>query len=192
LFGTGFEKQVQQKIFEDYNGEQPKGTAFLIKPPRKEGKEICKYVCWVALSRSAEDLPKDYSYTGLWVSLNTIHLHNKKAKDKKRPIKIVATPCIDISELTEKMKESCRQMALACKRFFEPSLDPIDPDTALKWHESIFLNPPTTTPLEKEKELEGLMWSRELGQYLSVNMIPFVQFNVVFLSVDSHSVFLKK
>jgi hypothetical protein len=154
---------VQQTILEDYNGEQPKGTAFLIKPPKKEGKEICKYVCWVALSRSPEDLARDYPYSGMWAALNTIQIHNKKTKDKKRPIKIVATPCFDISNSADQFRESCRQMALACKRFFEPSLDPIDPDAALKWQETILFAQPTITPLEKEKELEGLMWSRELG-----------------------------
>jgi O-acetyl-ADP-ribose deacetylase (regulator of RNase III) len=180
LLGSGFEKQVQQKIIEDYNGEQPKGTAFIIKPLRKEGKEVCKYVCWVALCRSPEDLPKDYAYTGLWAALTTIQLHNKKAKDKQRPIKVVATPCIDLSELNEKMKESCRQMALACKRFFEPSHDPIDADSALKWNESIVINPPTGNPVEKEKELEGLMWSRELGAILpSLTLFRLIRFLLI-------------
>jgi hypothetical protein len=166
MLGQSVVTFVQKKIADDCFGEQPKGSCLLFKIPSTSKIRAAKYVCWVALARTPDDLSRDYAYAGLWSAICTIQQHNNKIKEnKKQLVQTVAVPCINFSESADTMRDNCRQMALAYSRYNEPSEMLAELDATHKYNTDITKTQNRSIlPLEKEKELEGLLWSRELGK----------------------------
>jgi O-acetyl-ADP-ribose deacetylase (regulator of RNase III) len=164
LLGPKFLKSVQHHISDKYYGEQPKGTAFILPVTEKKKALLAKFVCWVCLGRISQDLSIDTAYSSLWASLLAIRQQNTTIADKKHKISSVACPIIPIAtRVSEPTKESARQMALACKMFFDVSRngEPITISMGKARHTEIVTSFPKT-PEERERELEGLLWSRDL------------------------------
>lgn len=169
MLGQSVVTFVQKKIADDCFGEQPRGSCLLFKIPSTAKIRSAKYICWVALSRTPEDLPRDYAYSGLWSAICTIQQHNNKIKEnKKQLIQTVAVPCINFSESSDTMRDNCRQMALAYSRYNDPSEMLTELEASHKYNSDITKTQNRSIlPLEKEKELEGLLWSRELGKFIN-------------------------
>jgi hypothetical protein len=96
-----------------------------------------------------------------------IRRHNKLQKERKKRLNVVACPAISFK--SGDVAESCRQVALAVKRFMEPPMEPLEKEDVLRLEESI-VRPTTMTLEERAKDLEGLLWSRELGSIFFNNM----------------------
>eukprot|EP01122_Echinamoeba_exundans_P016880 TRINITY_DN869_c0_g1_i2.p1 TRINITY_DN869_c0_g1~~TRINITY_DN869_c0_g1_i2.p1 ORF type:complete len:415 (+),score=65.18 TRINITY_DN869_c0_g1_i2:81-1325(+) len=161
LISSKLEKQVKAFILENYCGEQPCGASFILPVDAKsrDSKAHFTNLCWVAVSRSSETLNKDYAYLAAWSALTTVRAHNRKIKEKKKRLNAVAIPSITFK--TDSVQDTCRQIAIAIKRFLEPPMEPLDKDEALRYEENV-IKPATMTAEERSKELEGLLWSREL------------------------------
>lgn len=170
LVNSKFEKQVRSYILDNFCGEQPVGAAFILpneSKPSKESKVHVANICWVALSRTIETLNKDYAYLATWSALTTIRAHNRKIKERKKRLNVVAVPGITFR--SDSPHDTCRQVSLAIKRFLEPPLEPIDRDEMARYEENV-IKPTEMTTEERSKELEGLLWSRELGMFDSCSI----------------------
>lgn len=169
-------------------GDQPVGSAFIVpymneklqtdkvgsvklegKKNKHQSKEInvktnsnISFICWVAVSRTPTDYSPDAAYNAIWSSLLTIKIHNKEigvSKDKNTSV-IIWAP--SLSKKDDKFM--ARQICLAIKSFLTPSIEPFDEFSASSLNKSILSQDRISTD-EKEKELEGLLWSREIGMF---------------------------
>lgn len=162
LITSKIERQVRAYILDNFCGEQPAGSAFIlpVDAKSKDSKAHFSNICWVALSRSLDTLNKDYAYLAAWSALTTVRSHNRKIKERKKRLNVVAIPSVTFKSDTS--QDTCRQIALAIKRFLEPPMEPLDKEEAQR-HEENVIKPAAMTAEERSKELEGLLWSRELG-----------------------------
>lgn len=165
LISSKIEKQVRAYILDNFCGEQPAGCAFILPldPKSKDSKAPFSTLCWVAVSRSVDTLNKDFAYLAAWSALTTVRAHNRKIKERKKRLNVVAIPSVSFK--SDSVQDPCRQIAVAIKRFLEPPMEPLDKDEAARYEENV-IKPATMTAEERSKELEGLLWSRELGSMI--------------------------
>ena len=116
FFGQDLEKRVQQKIIEEYRGEQPIGTSMIVETYHKKHPFIAHTPTMrvpLTISRT------DYVYKAMFAMLLSVHKHNI---DDKNHIKINTVVCCGLGAGTGKVpeKEVARQMELAYKNFHNP------------------------------------------------------------------------
>lgn len=120
-FGPELVRRVQQKILNEYLGEQPVGTSFIVET----GHPLHPFVAHTPTMRVPMTVSRtDYAYKAMWAALLAVHQHNRTSD---RPIKILA--CTGLGTLTGQMPyhEAARQMALAYHNYLHPP-------TGLSWH----------------------------------------------------------
>lgn len=74
--GKNLEEVVRTKIYTNYLGEQPKGTAMMI-PTVDNKKTGVRFICWVCIGRAPGDIAPDFAYSTLWSALSTVTNFNK-------------------------------------------------------------------------------------------------------------------
>ena len=104
FFGQTLQDQVQRSILEEYLGEQPVGTSFIIETdhPKHPFMEIAH---------------TDNVYLAMKAMLLAIWQHNGRSE---HPIKTVACPGLGTATGRVPFREAARQMALAYKYFLKP------------------------------------------------------------------------
>lgn len=113
-FGDRLMHQVQQRIRDEFFGEQPVGTAFIVPT----GDPVLPFVAHAPTMRvpgSIEGTDKVYAAT--WAALLAIQGYNRSAE---RRIEIVAMPAMGTGFGGVPFAEAARQMAAAYRHFLEP------------------------------------------------------------------------
>lgn len=143
---------------------------------KKKTSKIANYVCWVPACRSLATLGSDASFNVTWNALCAIKAHNSSIKEssKKKLIKTVAIPCVVFAN--DSIPDACRQMAIAIKSFFSPVQDPYDRENGYLYAESI-IRRSLSSEDDRRMELEGLLYSREIGKLNLTSLINSFSFH---------------
>jgi O-acetyl-ADP-ribose deacetylase (regulator of RNase III) len=113
-FGEGFMHTVQLQILNEYFGEQPVGTAFVVAT----GSPDLPFIAHSPTMRvpgSIEGTDKVYSST--WAALLAIQAHNRTSAQQ---IEVVAFPAMGTGFGGVAYDEAARQMAVAYRHFLSP------------------------------------------------------------------------
>lgn len=113
-FGEQIMHRVQQHIRDDYFGEQPVGTAFIVPTSDPSLPFLC-HAPTMRVPGSIEGTDKVYSAT--WAALLAIAAHNRSGA---QPIETVALPAMGTGFGGVSFSEAARQMAAAYRHLLEP------------------------------------------------------------------------
>lgn len=129
-FGDQFMQRVQHRIMDDYFGEQPIGTAFLV--PTEDPS--LPFVCHSPTMRVPGNIEgTDKVYLATWAALLTIAAYNRTAADR---IEVVTLPAMGTGFGGVPFSEAARQMAAAYRHLLEPP-HRLDWDFVIERHKSI-------------------------------------------------------
>lgn len=114
FFGISLEAKVQQRILDDYLGEQPIGTSMIVETGHPKHPFLAHTPTMrVPMSIQGTDIP----YVAMWAMLLAIRQHNKNSA---YTINIVVCPGFGTGIGRVDYSEAARQMALAYDRFLYP------------------------------------------------------------------------
>lgn len=114
FFGTELQEKIQRKIIEDFCGEQPVGTAFIVETGRTDHP----YVAHVPTMRVPMNISgTDHVYLATWATLIAAGRHNKTEKQK---IEVLVCPAFGAGTGGVKGIEVGFQMKLAWQHFKKP------------------------------------------------------------------------
>jgi O-acetyl-ADP-ribose deacetylase (regulator of RNase III) len=114
FFGRALMQRVQQRILDEYLGEQPVGTAMIVET----GDPQHPFVAHTPTMRTPMPIARtDHVYLAMWAMLLAVRRHNQQAD---RPIRSVACPGLGTATGRVPCEEAARQMALAYRNFVEP------------------------------------------------------------------------
>lgn len=113
-FGEPLMQQVQQRIMDQYFGEQPVGTAFIL-PTNDPTLPFLAHAPTMRVPSNIEGTDKVYAAT--WAALLAIQAHNQSHPHR---IEVVAFPAMGTGFGRMPFSEAARQMAVAYRHFLEP------------------------------------------------------------------------
>lgn len=114
FFGVELMERIQYRIMDEFLGEQPVGTAFIV-PTGKSSYPFVAHAPTMRVPGSIEGTDKIYSAT--WAALVAIHLHNVVSEAK---IETAALPAMGTGFGAVPFDEAARQMAVAFRHFLNP------------------------------------------------------------------------
>lgn len=113
-FGEALEKQVQHRIMDEFFGEQPVGTAFIVPT----GDPSLPFLCHAPTMRVPGSIAgTDKVYAATWGALLAIVAHNRTSATR---IDVVAMPAMGTGFGSVSFGEAARQMAVAYRHLLEP------------------------------------------------------------------------
>ncbi|MEH1968116.1 MULTISPECIES: macro domain-containing protein [unclassified Nostoc] len=114
FFGHSLMARVQQRILEDYLGEQPVGTSMIVETVHYKHPFLAHTPTMrVPMIIAGTDIP----YIAMWAMLLAVRHHNQHAKQK---INTIACPGLGTGIGRVPYTEAARQMALAYDHFLYP------------------------------------------------------------------------
>ena len=113
-FGEPFMHQVQHRIMDQFFGEQPVGTAFIL-PTGDPKLPFLAHAPTMRVPGNIEGTDKVYAAT--WAALLAVQAHNQSSKQR---IEVVALPAMGTGFGGVPFGEAARQMAVAYRHFLEP------------------------------------------------------------------------
>lgn len=114
FYGIQLMRRVQQHIIENYFGEQPVGTSFIVET----GSQKYPFLAHTPTMRTPLDIRNtDNVYLAMWAMLRVVHHHNASAD---RKIEIVACPGLGTGVGLVPYDQAARQMALAYVNYLNP------------------------------------------------------------------------
>jgi O-acetyl-ADP-ribose deacetylase (regulator of RNase III) len=114
FFGIELQTRIQKKILEEFYGEQPVGTAFLVETGRVDHP----FVAHAPTMRVPMNISgTDHVYLATWATLIAVGLHNKSAK---RKIETLVCPAFGAGTGGMSGVEVGFQMKLAWQHFKKP------------------------------------------------------------------------
>jgi O-acetyl-ADP-ribose deacetylase (regulator of RNase III) len=113
-FGEDLMHRVQQRILDQFFGEQPVGTAFVL-PTDHSDIPFLAHAPTMRVPGSIEGTDKVYAAT--WSALLAVHAHNNIIE---RKIEVVAFPAMGTGFGGVPFGEAARQMAAAYRHYREP------------------------------------------------------------------------
>jgi O-acetyl-ADP-ribose deacetylase (regulator of RNase III) len=113
-FGTTLMQRVQQHILDQFFGEQPVGTAFIV-PTNDPALPFVAHAPTMRVPGNIEGTEK--VYTAMWAALLAIHAHNQSASQK---ITVAAFPAMGTGFGGVPFGEAARQMAVAYRHYLQP------------------------------------------------------------------------
>eukprot|EP01129_Flabellula_baltica_P009937 TRINITY_DN4143_c0_g1_i3.p1 TRINITY_DN4143_c0_g1~~TRINITY_DN4143_c0_g1_i3.p1 ORF type:complete len:1112 (+),score=207.23 TRINITY_DN4143_c0_g1_i3:89-3424(+) len=146
--------KLREIVLNDYVGEMMAGSSIIVPVGNK-------YICFVCLCRSMAFLPIDFAYNGYKSALLSIRNYRRDFLSSKARIKIVFSSFTATKQNLRDTRNICNQIALCIDTFFvtTPVLrSPGDLDQPMDF----ILHPRIQSKEEKEEELEGLLWSKEI------------------------------
>lgn len=115
FFGRHLMESIQRHILEEYLGEQPVGTSFIMET----GHPNHPFVAHTPTMRVPMNIAHtDNVYKAMWAMLLAVRRHNKCSQQK---IKIVACPGLGTGTGGVSYDEAALQMVLAYKHFLNPA-----------------------------------------------------------------------
>ena len=116
FFGTQLMQRVQQRIIDEWHGEQPVGTSMIVET----GHEKHPFIAHTPTMRTPLDIRHtDNTYLAMWAMLNAVHHHNRTSEADNQ-IELIACPGLGTATGRMPFKEAARQMALAWQNFRNP------------------------------------------------------------------------
>src|SRR5262245_3960944 len=113
-FGEGLMKQVKQRVLDEYFGEQPVGTAFIVPT----GDPRLPFLCHAPTMRVPGSIDgTDKVYAATWAALLAVQAHNWAGGPR---IEVVALPAMGTGFGGVPFGEAARQMAVAYRHFLQP------------------------------------------------------------------------
>lgn len=113
-FGAVLMLRVQQRILDEYLGEQPIGTSLIVET----GHTKHPYIAHTPTMRIPMTIARtDNVYTAMWAMLLAVHRHNQSSDN---PIQSVACPGLGTATGMVPVEEAARQMAAAYRHFLSP------------------------------------------------------------------------
>jgi O-acetyl-ADP-ribose deacetylase (regulator of RNase III) len=113
-FGEKLMRRVQHRILDDYFGEQPVGTAFLVPT----GDATLPFIAHAPTMRVPGSIAgTDKVYCATWAALLAIHAHNRTSEQQ---IEVAAFPAMGTGFGGVPFDEAARQMAVAYRHYREP------------------------------------------------------------------------
>jgi O-acetyl-ADP-ribose deacetylase (regulator of RNase III) len=113
-FGEPLMEQVQHRIMNDYFGEQPVGTAFVLPT----GDRALPFLCHAPTMRVPGNIAgTDKVYAATWAALVAILAHNRTSSSR---IDTIAFPAMGTGFGGVPFGEAARQMAVAYRHLLEP------------------------------------------------------------------------
>lgn len=114
FFGYPLMDRVQQHIIEEYLGEQPVGTSFIVPT----GHPAHRWLAHTPTMRVPMEIAQtDHVYLAMWAMLRAVYHHNRAQEDK---ITTIACPGLGTGTGRVPFREAARQMALAYRHFLNP------------------------------------------------------------------------
>lgn len=113
-FGESLMERVQHRILDQYFGEQPIGTAFLM-PTDDPSLPFVAHAPTMRVPGNIEGTDK--VYTATWAALLAIQAHNQADPHK---VEVAAFPAMGTGFGGVPFDEAARQMAAAYRHFLEP------------------------------------------------------------------------
>jgi O-acetyl-ADP-ribose deacetylase (regulator of RNase III) len=114
LFGEPLMQRIQHRIMDEFFGEQPVGTAFVV-PTGHQGIPFVAHAPTMRVPGNIEGTDK--VYTATWAALLAIHAHNR-VHDQK--IEVAALPAMGTGFGGVPFCEAARQMAAAYRHYLDP------------------------------------------------------------------------
>lgn len=114
FFGESLMQRVQHRILDQFFGEQPVGTAFIV-PTDHSAVPFIAHAPTMRVPGSIVGTDKVYAAT--WAALLAIHAHNVT---NERKIEVVAMPAMGTGFGGVPFDEAARQMAAAYRHYREP------------------------------------------------------------------------
>ena len=114
FFGLSLESRVKKHILEDYLGEQPVGTSFIIKTNHLKHPFLA-HTPTMRVPMSIKDT--DVPYVAMWAMLLAVRQHNKFSQQQ---IGSVVCPGLGTGIGQVPYSEAARQMAIAYDHFLYP------------------------------------------------------------------------
>ncbi len=114
FFGEELMHLVQQRIRDDFFGEQPVGTAFIV-PTGNPQRPFLAHAPTMRVPGGIDGTDKVYSAT--WAAFLAVHAHNLAAEEK---IEVVVLPAMGTGFGGVSPSEAARQMATAYRHYLEP------------------------------------------------------------------------
>ena len=114
FFGGQIIHRVQHRIMDDYFGEQPVGTAFVL-PTGHSAIPFLAHAPTMRVPSSIEGTDKVYSAT--WAALLAMHAHNRVSQQK---IEVAVFPAMGTGFGGMPYDEAARQMAVAYRHYLDP------------------------------------------------------------------------
>ena len=113
-FGESLMQQVQYHIMDQYFGEQPVGTAFILPT----GDPTLPFLAHAPTMRVPGNIEgTDKVYVATWAALLAIQAHNQSSAQR---IEVVAIPAMGTGFGGVPYDEAARQMAVAYRHLLEP------------------------------------------------------------------------
>jgi O-acetyl-ADP-ribose deacetylase (regulator of RNase III) len=113
-FGIDLMDRVQEHIIQNFRGEQPVGTSFIVST----GHPKHPFLSHTPTMRVPMAIAQtDNVYQAMWAMLLAVWHHNQKQEKK---IDIVACPGLGTATGRVPFHRAAKHMALACKNFFNP------------------------------------------------------------------------
>lgn len=113
-FGEDLMQRVQQRIMDEYFGEQPVGTAIVLAT----GDPQLPFLCHSPTMRVPGSIDgTDKVYAATWAALLSVQAHNRTTEQR---IEVVALPAMGTGFGGMAFEEAARQMAVAYRHFLEP------------------------------------------------------------------------
>jgi O-acetyl-ADP-ribose deacetylase (regulator of RNase III) len=114
FFGERLMTRVQQRILDEYLGEQPVGTSLLVET----GHAQHPFVAHTPTMRVPMPIARtDNVYRAMWAMLLAVRSHNQRTD---QPILTIACPGLGTATGRVPFDEAARQMALAYRHFLYP------------------------------------------------------------------------
>lgn len=114
FFGDSLMTKVQQHILDEFLGEQPVGTSFIVETGHPKHPFLAHTPTMrVPMSIAGTDIP----YIAMWAMLLAVRRHNQHAE---RKINSIACPGLGTGIGRVPYNEAARQMALAYDNFLHP------------------------------------------------------------------------
>jgi len=114
FFRNGLMRRVKERIIEEYFGEQPVGTSFIVET----GHPTHPFVAHTPTMRVPMGIAHtDNVYLAMWAMLRAVSHHNKSGQ---RSINIVACPGLGTLTGGVPFREAARQMSMAYRNFLNP------------------------------------------------------------------------
>jgi O-acetyl-ADP-ribose deacetylase (regulator of RNase III) len=131
FFGQHVMELIQKRILDDYLGEQPVGTSFIVQT----GHPTHPFVAHTPTMRIPMNIQgTDHVYLAMWAALIAVHRHNKS---ENRKIESLACPGLGTGTGGMDSLEAALQVCLAYEHFRQPPKF-INPTFAQQRHEKIY------------------------------------------------------
>jgi O-acetyl-ADP-ribose deacetylase (regulator of RNase III) len=131
FFGEELMRRVQQRILDQFFGEQPVGTAVVV-PTDHPDVPFLAHAPTMRVPGSIDGTDKVYAAT--WAALLAVHAHNVTAD---RKIEVVAFPAMGTGFGGVPFDEAARQMAAAYRHYREPP-HRLDWDFVVERHKAVY------------------------------------------------------